>query len=317
MKNKIENILSKYVDVFGFVSTTEYKETRSSLHRNDMYDEYSFLNGYKTIITLGLSYPSESLKWGKKGTGLLSKYSYGTDYHLVFKDKLKSITNELELLNIRCHSSVDTYKVDERWASHLAHIGFLGRNQFLINKTFGGYLYLATILIDEDVTKNMELLDTCGTCRKCVDACPTNALDGRFIRERCISETTQSKKIFNKEEIKQLKTMVYGCDICQKVCPKNDGINFKHNKEFLPTGIESVNLIEVLKMSNKDYMKIYRNNASSWKGATLIKRNALCLLGNQKVYEAVDEIRKSLEKYKDILWYNNVALEVLEMLERK
>ncbi len=317
MKQQIEEILTKYVDTYGFVSTIEYQETRSSLHKDDMYDEYSFLDEYKTIITLGLSYPSESLKWGKKGTGLLSKYSYGTDYHKVFSEKLDSVTKELNKLEIKTHSSVDTYKIDERWASHLAHMGFLGRNQFLINKTYGGYLYLATILIDQDIDKNIQLLDTCGTCTKCVDACPTNALDGEFIRERCISETTQSKKIFNKDEISQLKTMVYGCDICQKVCPKNNGINYTHNTEFLPTGIESVNLIDVLKMSNREYMDIYRNNASSWKGATLIKRNALCLLGNQKVYEAVDEIKKSLEKYKDVLWYNNVALEVLKMLERK
>lgn len=317
MKQVISDILSKYVDDFSFVSTTEYKETRSSLQKGDFYDDYSFLDGFKTIITLAVSYPSESLKWGKKGTGLLSRYSYGIDYHIELRKRLKEITIELDELGIKSESSVDTGKVDERWASYLSGLGYLGKNQFLIHKKYGGYIYLATILIDQEIEKEFRILDTCGDCRKCIDACPTNALDGKFYIDRCISETTQSKKEFTDYDIKQLKTMVYGCDICQKVCPKNKGINYTHNSMFEPTGIESVNLIEVLKMSNKEYMNIYKNNASSWKGATVIRRNALCLLLNQGVKDSIPVIRQTLDRYKDISWYNNVALKVISELERK
>lgn len=316
MKEEISKILDQYVDAYGFVSTKEYEETRSSLGRNDLYDDYSFLEEYKTIITLGLSYPSVPLKWEGKGTGLLSKYSYGTDYHLVFRNRMNHIEEELNQLGIKCKTSVDTYKVDERWASYVSGLGFLGKNQFLIHKTYGTYMYLATILIDKDIEKDFTLLDTCGTCRKCIDACPSGALDHGFDINLCISETSQSKRDLTETEIKYMKTMVYGCDICQKVCPKNKGINFEHNKEFLPSGIESIDLIALLKMSNKEYMKIYKDNASSWKGGTVMKRNALCLLANQRVYEAVDVIRESLDKYRDISWYNSVAKKVLEMLER-
>lgn len=316
MKQQIIQIIDQHVDAYGFVSSKEYQETRSSLQRNDLYDDYQFLDEYKTIITLGLSYPSVPLKWQGKGTGLLSRYSYGTDYHLVFREKLEMIEKELNKLGIKTKGSVDTYKVDERWASYLSGMGFLGKNQFLIHKTYGTYMYLATILIDQEVDKDFTILDTCGTCTKCIDACPSDALDNGFDINLCISETSQSKRDLTDKEISYMKTMVYGCDICQKVCPKNKGVHFEDNTAFLPTGIESLDLIALLKMSNKEYMNIYKDNASSWKGGTVIKRNALCLLGNQRVYEAVEVIKESLEKYRDISWYNSVAVKVLKMLER-
>ena len=191
MKDKIISILSRYVDDFRFISTTEYKETRSSLQKEDFYDDYTILDNYRTIIVLALSYPSESIKWQKKGTGLLSRYSYGMDYHIVFKERLKQIEEELQLLGMNTFSSVDTGPIDERWAGYVSGLGFLGKNQYLIHKTYGGYIYLATILIDKEIEKEFRVLDSCGTCRICIDACPTNALDNGFERSLCISETTQ------------------------------------------------------------------------------------------------------------------------------
>ena len=111
--------------------------------------------------------------------------------------------------------------------------------------------------------------------------------------------------------------MIYGCDICQRVCPKNKGINFTHNKEFTPTGIEQVPLHGILQMTNKEYKTIYGKNASSWKGPLIIKRNALCLLMNKKDTSSIPLIRESIDKYSDVLWYNSVAKRVLEKLEVK
>lgn len=316
MKKTIEQILEKHIDAYSFVSTEEYLLTRQSLQKNDMYDDYSVLDGYKTIITLGLSYSSEHLPY-KKGFGRLSRYSYGTDYHIVMRERLKRIEEELQAKGIHTFSSVDTGPIDERWASYISGLGMLGKNQYLIHKTFGGYLYLATILIDQDIEKEFALLDTCGDCDLCVRACPTNALDGRFIQERCISETTQSKKVLTDKDMKHINTLIYGCDICQRVCPKNKGINFTHNEEFTPTGIEQVPLKEIIKMTNKEYQNIYGNNASSWKGPLIIKRNALCLLMHKGDMSSIPLIRESIDKYSDVLWYNSVAKRVLEKFEVK
>lgn len=317
MKEAIIKILDKYQLRYGFVSVKEYMETRSSLQKEDLYSDYSELIDFKTIITLSLPYPSKTLSNKDKTKALLSRYSYGIDYHIVFRSILNQIVNELESLNIKSKASVDTGSIDERWASYLSNIGFLGKNQFLITKEYGSYNYLATILINQEVAKDVTFLDSCGTCDLCVKACPTNALDGRFIQERCISELTQTKKELTDEEILSIRHLVYGCDICQQVCPKNKGIDLHLYKEFEPTGIEVVDLLDILTMTNKDYKKIYGNNASSWKGPLIIKRNALCLLQNRNITKSIPLIKETISKYNDVLWYNNVAKKVLTKLERK
>lgn len=317
MKELISKIVSKYVEVYGFVSTVEYLEKRRSLGIKDSFKFLGNLDKYKTIITLGISYPTKEDEFKGKGYGILSRYSYNLDYHIVFKAILESITKELINEGIQSYGSVDISDIDERYASYLAKMGFLGKNQFLINKKYGSYLYLATILIDKEITKNDSLLDDCGTCTICIEACPSNALDYGFNSELCISSITQSKSEFSDSEIGYLKTMIYGCDICQKVCPKNKGINFKLHPEFEPSGIENINLVKLLEMSNKEYDEIYGNNASSWRGPLVIKRNALCLLGNQGIVSAIPVIKKSMNKYSNVLWYNKTALKVINILERK
>ena len=117
--------------------------------------------------------------------------------------------------------------------------------------------------------------------------------------------------------MRHINTLIYGCDICQRVCPKNKGINFIHNTEFTPTGIEQVPLHGVLQMTNKEYHNIYQNNASSWKGPLIIKRNALCLLLNKGDTSSIPLIKESIDKYSGVLWYNSVAKRVLEKLEVK
>jgi len=317
MKEKVSNILSKYVEVYGFVSTSNYLEKRKSLGIKDSFNFLGNLDNYKTIITLGISYPSEELRYKGKGYGILSRYSYNLDYHGVFKGILESITKELTNGGIDSHASVDISDIDERYASYLARMGFLGKNQFLINKEYGSYLYLATILIDKEIDEDKVTLDDCGDCTICIDACPTSALDNGFNPHLCISSFSQEKRELSNKEIGHLKTMVYGCDICQKVCPKNTGINFKSHPEFEPSGIENIDLLQVLEMSNKEYNDIYKDNASSWRGPLVIKRNALCLLGNQGVVNAIPIIKKSMDKYSNVLWYNKTALKVINLLESK
>ncbi len=317
MKDIINNILSKHVEVYGYVSTSEYLEKRRSLGIKDSFKFLGNLDKYKTIITLGISYPSQEVKYKGIGHGILSRYSYNLDYHVVFKIILESITKELISEGIKCHASVDISDIDERYASYLANMGFYGKNQFIINKKYGSYLYLATILIDKEISKDEVILDSCGDCRICIDACPSNALDNGFNIDLCISSITQEKKEFSDTEIGYLKTMVYGCDICQKVCPKNTLINFNDHSEFEPSGIENVDLVKLLNMSNKEYDNIYKNNASSWRGPLVIKRNALCLLGNQGKSSSISVIKKSMDKYNNVSWYNKTALKVIKILESK
>ena len=110
--------------------------------------------------------------------------------------------------------------------------------------------------------------------------------------------------------------MIFGCDICQRVCPKNGAIDIHRYPEFEPTGIENINLRELLHWSNKEYMDVYGNNASSWRGASVVKRNALCLIANQKLPDFIPDIKASMKTLQDNAWYLATAELVLSLLEK-
>jgi len=315
MKDLLSSILEKHVDVFGFVSISEYLKQRSFYGKKDSFSRIPDFDKYRTIIVLGLSYPSKTVGYKGKGYGVLSRYSYNTDYHLVLKDVYKDIKKEFDKLNIMSHFSVDVSDIFEKQAATLANIGYIGKNQLLINEKFGSYLNLGTILVDIDLSKNISILDDCGDCTLCIDACPSSALDNGFDRSLCISDISQEKNILNNTEISYFKTMIYGCDICQKVCPKNKGIDFHLHPEAEPTGIENIDLVKLLNFSNKQFKEVYGNNACSWTGPLVLKRNALCAIGNQNLVETIPEIKKSIKKYETVLWYNKTATKVLKMLE--
>ncbi len=317
MINSIESILSKYVEKYGFVSVKTYLEKRKLLNKDDYFNDASILKDYQTIIVLAIPYPSRLVKWKGKGYGLLSRYSYGVDYHVIFQKIIDKIIGEFSEIGIKAKGSVDTGDIDERYAGYLSKLGWFGKNQFLFIDGYGSYSYLATILVDVLLETKNHKLDDCKDCTLCIDACPSNALENGFIKDRCISEISQAKKELSLKEISYFKTMIYGCDICQSVCPKNKGVDIHQFEEMEPLGIENIDLKEIILMSNKTYKQKFGMNASSWKGGSIIKRNALALIANQNLVELKDEIIKSKEALKENIWYNNTADKVIELLERK
>jgi epoxyqueuosine reductase len=317
MKEAVKSVLDQYVTRYSFVPVDTYLKERLKLKKNDKYNDATKLSEFKSIIVLAIPYPSKTVPWEGKGYGVLSRYSYGIDYHIVFQNILDAIVLELKKLGLKAKGTVDTGDVDERFAGYLSRLGWFGKNQFLFIDGYGSYSYLATVLVDIPLDTEYRVIDDCGDCRMCIDACPSNALENGFDKNLCISEISQEKKDLSTKEISYFKTMIYGCDICQKVCPKNQGIDIHKYPEMEPSGIENINLAELLQMSNVEYMKKYGKNASSWKGASIIKRNALALIANQGLVQLKDEIIKSKESLKENIWYNKTADKVLDILERK
>ncbi|WP_038470757.1 QueG-associated DUF1730 domain-containing protein [Candidatus Izimaplasma bacterium HR1] len=318
MKDKVISILEKQTDTYSFLNVDTYikNHKENSMHGN--FDNYAFLNKFKTIITLAFPYPKKEVKYMGKGYGILARFSYSNDYHKVIASKLDEVISGLNTLGIKGYGSVDVSKIDEKYAASLSGIGYFGKHSILINPQYGSYMFLATILIDKSLNEDYKVVGSeCGDCTICIDVCPSNALEDGFNRDKCISHLSQTKMPFNEEQISYFKSMIYGCDICLKACPKNKGIDFHKIEEFEPNGIENIWLEDMLLMSKKEFRKKFGNNTSHWIGASTMRRNALCIIGNQKLVEYIPKIKKSMSVYKDNLWYNKTADIVLKKLERE
>ncbi len=280
-------------------------------------EDFDVLKPYKTMITLCIDYPHQPEKFKGKGYGLVSRYSYGIDYHLVFESLFKDLIKRFEDHDIKAKGYADTGPVDERYAAYLSGLGYLGKNQFLIHPKHGTYVYLGVLLIDEELTKENYLEDTCGDCHLCIDACPTDALDNGFNKRLCTSYVTQAKEVLDMKDFKPLKTMIFGCDICQKVCPKNIGRIFHDRPEFKADEASQLDLINLLETSNKKIEQKYHQYAFSFRGGLVLKRNAIALLYNQRVDSALPLCKKVYENYKHVTWFEESVKALLKSWEER
>lgn len=184
------------------------------------------LPSVKTVISLGMNYYKEGDFSNDPHSGKISRYAWGKDYHLVIWKKLDDLIDKLYEIDhsFEAVSYVDTGPVmDKAWAVR-GGLGWMGKHTNIINKEIGSWFFIATVLTNFDFTPSVRVDDFCGECRACLDACPTGALEEYVLdSNRCISYLT----IENKEEIpKKFKNnfhgWLFGCDICQEVCPWNN-----------------------------------------------------------------------------------------------
>ncbi len=187
-------------------------------------DPRLLVEGSKCVISLLLNYfPSQTQN---SDAPKISKYAYGNDYHDIIKAKCKELVETLKAeigdFNGRCF--VDSAPVlDKAWASR-SGLGWVGKNANLINKNSGSFFFVAEIICDLDLEFDSPIKDYCGTCTKCIDACPTQAIVGPYIVDgsKCISYLTIELKNNIPNEFKEkMDDWVFGCDVCQDVCPWN------------------------------------------------------------------------------------------------
>ena len=281
--------LSCGISEAGFLEE-EAPKLESWLNRN-MHGEMAYMEDHfdkrldptilvpdsKSVISLLLNYyPGETQN---KDTFKISKYAYGTDYHYVIKDKLKALLHfiETEIGAVHGRAFVDSAPVlDKAWAAK-SGLGWMGKHTNLLTKKFGSFYFIAELILDLDLEYDTPVTDHCGSCTACIDACPTQAIVEPYVVDgsKCISYFT----IELKNEIPsgfsgQFDDWMFGCDICQDVCPWNQFSKphqeplFEPNPELL-----SMSKKEWVDISEEVFQKLFRKSAVKRAKFSGLKRN--------------------------------------------
>jgi len=223
-------------------------------HFDKRLDPRLLVDGAKSVISLGLNYYTGDIQSDPLAPKI-SKYAYGGDYHQVIKSKLKTL---LEVINekigeVNGRAFVDSAPVlDKVWAKK-AGLGWIGKNTNLINTKTGSFFFLAELIVDIELEYDIPATaDHCGTCTRCIDACPTEAIVAPYVVDgsRCISYLTiELKNEIPQEFSGKMDNWMFGCDVCQDVCPWNKFSVLNNEAAFQPRA-------ELLEMSRRDWQDI-------------------------------------------------------------
>lgn len=285
--------------------TTEFEEVDIEKRINPNLT----LKSCRSVIVIALSYNVDfKPKREFYLNGKLSMSSWGRDYHSVVNDKIEQLIEKIkEKIDFEYKAFVDTGPLIDRELAKRSGIGYFGKNCSIINKECGSFIFLGYILTDIDLEADRAIEEDCGDCELCLRACPTGALESAYSLnpKKCISYLTQTRENIPSELREKMGNSIYGCDICQMVCPKNKDVKISKHKQFMPdiTGGE-MDLIELLTISNRNFKKKYGFMSGSWRGRNILKRNAIIALGNSKDkanIELLEETKKDasvfLEEY--------------------
>ena len=298
-KQKLTNFIkSKSVDL-GFISCGISKadfleEEAANLEnwlKNEMHGEMSYmernfdmrldprkiLNGAKSVISLTYNYYTDKLQ--KDENFKISKYAFGTDYHFVIKEKLKNLLFLIreKVGDINGRVFVDSAPILERAWAKKSGLGWIGKNTNLISKNVGSFFFLCEIIVDIELDYDYSTTDHCGTCTACIDACPTNAIVEPYKVDgsRCISYLTIELKENMPEYAKDsYDKWIFGCDICQDVCPWNK-FSKPHNEPLFNADEKflSMSKNEWLEITKETFDKVFKDSPVKRTGYDGLKRN--------------------------------------------
>ena len=254
----------------------------------------TLLDGARTVVSAAVCYYAPGPD-AAPDEGILPRYTWN--------DRYGELRGKLEELGLRLGGSyrvlVDANQHVDREGAARAGLGFYGKNTMLITRRHGSWVVLGTLVTDVAVEASRPLALDCGSCTLCVDACPTDALAevGVLDSTRCLSYWTQSPESIPEGYREALGTQVYGCDICQTVCPWNRGVEKRRAGEALPPGAEpTVSLLEWLEAPDEELAERYERLYFPRNDARYLRRNALVAAGNSRV----PELAPAVEQYVDV-----------------
>lgn len=310
----IEYSKSIGIDKIGFTTASPFAALKLRLIRQQ---ELNFQSGFEekdiekrtdprllltdahSIIAIAVAYPSKMKdrvvsKEGER-RGIFSRASWGLDYHTVLRGRLEKLEEFIRerVPEADLKSMVDTGELADRAVAERAGIGWSGKNCAIITPEFGSYVYLGEMITSIPFEPDTPLEDQCGTCTKCLDACPTGALvtGGQINAQRCISFLTQTKGAISEEFRERLGNRLYGCDSCQTACPVNKGMDFHlHEEVEAEPEIAKPLLKPLLHLSNRQFKEKFGHISGAWRGKNPIQRNAIIALAHFKDKTALEDL---------------------------
>ncbi len=299
-ENKIDNI--------GICNADNFEEIRSDLEKNA-----EILKGFverniekrinvrltmenaKSIICIAQGFNIKyDIERDDEIRSYISMGAIGEDYHIYIKKILEELAEEMKEKfggEYLCFS--DTGPLSDRSVAIRSGVGYRGKNGCIIAKNGGAAVFIGYIITSLKLETSKTNEESCGECRRCILSCPSGAItENGFETEKCISYLTQVKRELSLEEMKTIGYNLYGCDVCQRVCRKTG------YAEKICTDIDECmpKTEEILNLSQREFKERYGKTAMGWRGAAVIKRNALCSLmkyRNKKAYEIAVTATKS------------------------
>jgi epoxyqueuosine reductase len=283
----------------GFAGTMSYLPRGRDKRRDSRLP----VAGTVSAIVVAMNYG------GREGSGPVARYARGEDYHDVMLDRLQTLHQWLSAEAGRLVAGkayVDTGPILERDLARRAGLGWFGKNTNLLNPSLGSFFFLGALLLDVELTSDAPFAaDRCGTCTRCLEACPTDAFPGPRVLDatRCISYLTIELKGAIPMELREaVGALLYGCDICQDVCPWNERFaralppESPYAARAALAGKDARTLArELLAMTQQDFISAFTNSPMKRAKLRGLKRNATVVLGNVGTAEDVEVLERAIE----------------------
>jgi epoxyqueuosine reductase len=300
----------------GYAGSMDYMQRHGEARRHPS----SILPAVRSVVMVAMNYrPDDDKTQNPKRHGRIARYARGSDYHEVLRERLQTLLDWLRHQRPDCvgRGVVDTAPLLERDFARRAGLGWFGKNTMLLNKRLGSYFFIGALLVNLELSCDApHTANHCGTCTACLDACPTNAFvaPGMLDSRRCISYLTIEHRGKVVEELRRgLGDWLFGCDVCQEVCPWNR----KAPPGIEPTlqGCAELDLIEVLGWTDEEFRRRFRGTAVMRTKRRGLLRNAALVLGNSGDGSALPALRRACDDPEPLV--REAARWAIEQIERR
>ncbi|MCK8827450.1 tRNA epoxyqueuosine(34) reductase QueG [Natroniella acetigena] len=271
------------------------------------------LDGARSVIVVAMAYSikepmiddNQDYKTGLRGK--IARFAWGKDYHQVLGEKLEQLIEFLQQetgQQIEAVKFSDTGPTVDRALARRAGIGWQGKNCNIIHPQYGSWIFLGGFITDLELEIDSPIEGKCGDCRKCIEACPTGALEDDYLlnSNQCLGYITLSKGYIDHKYRRKMGTRLWGCDTCQEVCPHNQEVATGDHVEFKSQGLASRPAVTpLLKLTDESYQQQFGQTAMNWRGKRPIQRNAAIILGNLKDERAIFHLQDGLSDPKPVV----------------